>query len=184
MNYTMNLIKGDNAPGFNATDIYGREIDSNFNNDKVFISFLRNVDCMMCNLRVHELIKEKDLFKENNLQVIIFLQSSREDILSTMVKDNEFPYTVIPDPKKIIYKKYGLTSSMFSTMKSMMQIKRIMGAMKIGIEMKIRQRGDMHLKPADFLISSGFIEHAHYGKTSGDHIGLEEIIKFSSRELV
>ena len=180
----MKLIKGDNAPGFNTPDIYGREIDSNFNNDKVFISFLRNVDCIMCNLRVHELIKANDSFKENNLQVIIFLQSSTEDILNTMVKDSEYPYTVIPDPKKIIYKKYGLTSSMFSTMASMMKVKRIMKAMKLGFEMKINQRGDMHLKPADFLISSGIIEHAHYGSTSGDHISLDEIINFAAKELV
>jgi peroxiredoxin len=180
----MKLKKGDNAPAFNAPDIYGREIDSNFNNDKIFISFLRNVDCIMCNLRVHELIKAKDLFQENNLKVIMFLQSSKEDILSTMIKDSEFPFTVIPDPKKIIYNKYGLTSSMFSTMASMMKVKKMMKAMKLGFEMKISQRGDMHLMPADILISSGIIEHARYGSTSGDHISLEEIIKFASRELV
>ena len=56
--------------------------------------------------------------------------------------------------------------------------------MKMGIKMKIRQRGDMHLMPADFLISTGIIELAHYGSTSGDHINLEEIIKFASTELV
>ena len=137
----------------------------------------------MCNLRIHELIQLKDSFSNNNLKVILFLQSPKEDILTQVVKDQEFPFTVIADPEKKIYNQYGLYSSMVATMRSMTKVSRIIKGLRAGFKMIIFQRGDMHLMPADFLINTdGIIEQAYYGTTSGDHIETESILEFAKSD--
>lgn len=177
----MRLQNSSAAPEFETQDIYDNKISlKELINHKIFLSFLRNVDCIMCNLRIHKLLQMQDLFAENDLTPIIFLQSRRSDILETFAKDQRFPYTLIPDPNKEIYNKYGIESSMVASLESLLKVGEWMGAMKQGFKMVLNQRGDLNLMPADFLIDTDLKIHtAYYGRTSGDHISFDEIRKFA-----
>ena len=83
----MKLKKGDSAIGFKTEDILGNKIDlKDFRGKKIFLSFYRGASCPFCNLRVHELIKHVDVFREKELVIIGVFTSERQEIMEFVGK--------------------------------------------------------------------------------------------------
>lgn len=175
----MKIIEGNTAPLFDTDDVLGNPINlDNYKGKKVYVSFLRNVDCVFCNLQIHQLINNKEKLDDANVQVIMFLQSNKEDILeSTFKGENTFPFTVIADPDKKIYNQYGAESSFLKYLKFMFKMSDVIKGKKQGMKVTLNQRGEQFLMPADFIIGAdGKVIKAHYGQDVGDHIPLHELL--------
>ena len=145
------------APEFIAKDVFGNPVSlGKVTSQYVLVVFLRYSGCPYCNLAVHRLSVEYASLKKNNCEVIAFVQSSKENIVSNIYDRHakKPPFSIVPDPEKNIYKKYGVTSSIVETVK---EIKRapywVQAAFKHGYKQS-KIDGRAFLVPAWFLINT------------------------------
>lgn len=172
----MRLKIGDKARDFQVKDVFGTEIMlSKFSDKKVLLSFYRYASCPLCNLRIEKLIKSYTEFKSKDLIILSFFESSAESILEYVGKQ-EAPFPIIPDPKREVYKLYGVESSRLGYLRGGFS-KTMLKALKAGFRIGPKD-GDRYILPADFLIENMEIKEVFYGKTISEHISMESIYRF------
>lgn len=174
----MRLDKGQKAIDFKAKDIFDNEITlENYKGKKLLLSFYRYASCPLCNLRVNELIQHASIFKEKGLDMLAVFQSPRDSILEYVGKQNA-PFPIIADPDRVLYKLYGVETSVIGTLKAFLRPGRFADAMSKGF-MPGKTEGDKTRIPADFIIDADLnVVKAYYGKDIGDHMPIEMIIEF------
>ena len=131
--------------------------------------------CPLCNLRISQMIQQSDKLKEKGLHIIAFFQSPKASMLEYVGKQDP-PFPLIPEPKRVVYKKYGVEKSWFKYILGGMSVK-MLKALKKGYKVE-NMEGQKNLVPADFLLSNLVIKRAYYGKSIADHLPLEEIFNF------
>jgi thioredoxin-dependent peroxiredoxin len=176
----MQLKKGQQAPTFTTKDIWGNTIDlAQIEHKKILLSFFRYAECAVCQLRVSEIMREKQNFRDQHIEVIAVFQSPAESLQLSIVDKMHFDFTLIADPKRILYDLYAVKPSwpkMFKTM-NLNGIKRVFESQKAGFKPGGKVEGQFHQIPADFLIDQNkTILVAKYGNNVVDHIPLNEIL--------
>lgn len=176
----MRLKLGQPAKPFSVSDLQGNSIKlEDFKGKKLMVSFYRYASCVFCNLRIHQLIQKHDELKARGLTMLAFFQSPKESILEYVGKQNA-PFPIIPDPKREIYKLYGVESSMAKFAKGIAQFSKYRETRKLGFKSG-KKEGNITSVPADFLIDEkGIIRTAYYGKDITDHVPISEIEEFLS----
>jgi peroxiredoxin len=171
---------GDKAFLSKKKDLNGRTVSlSDFKGKKVLLSFLRTAACPFCNLRVHELIKRQERWKDQGLETIVVFASPASEILQYAGKKNP-PFTIIPDPEETLYRQYGIGHSLFGKIKAMTRLREIFYIMTHGF-FNVKSLVEKTVMPADFLLDEdGNIDRVYYGKDFGDHIPLEQIDGWAS----
>jgi peroxiredoxin len=85
----MRLNQGVKAPIFITKDYQGKKINlSDYHGKRILLSFFRGASCPFCNLRVHELIKKQNEFKEQDIEIIAFFSSTKEEVQQYAGKKN------------------------------------------------------------------------------------------------
>ncbi|GAH45360.1 unnamed protein product [marine sediment metagenome] len=172
----MRLRIGEKAKDFQIKDVTGKDIFlSNFSNRKILLSFFRYASCPLCNLRINQLIQHFDEFKSKDLVILAFFESPPESIAQHVGKQ-QAPFSIIPDPQRIVYKLYGVESSLIGYLRGGVS-RTMIKAHKAGFRIASKD-GDRYLLPADFLIENMEIKEAFYGKTISEHIPIENIYNF------
>lgn len=170
----MKLYAGNPTPPLKTIDHFGNPVDLNaLKGRKVMLSFYRYASCPVCNLRMHELIQAHPHLKQQNLELIAVFQSPASAIASTVGRQDA-PFSIIPDPKLELYKRFGVESRW----RGMLALRVIRAALKAFAKgfLPGAINGPVHRVPADFLIDeNGQIAVAYYGKTIDDHLPLESI---------
>lgn len=180
----MKLKEGQIAIDFTTTDIHGKEVKlSDYKGKKIILTFMRNVSCPFCNVRVHRLMGTSVALEHSGVQMVLLFESSAEKLKSSVLHKGILPWPIIGDPEKKMYKTYRIENSALKMMRTMFT-KDMMGTMKLGKTIETTKEKDKDssdtLIPADFFINENFvIERAHYGKHLGDHIELDELKKFA-----
>ena len=182
----MKLKPGEKAPSFETTDIAGRRIRlSDYEGKKVLLCFFRYAGCPWCNLALFRLTKEYPKYEGLGLEVIAFIQSSRENIENNVTKRHhpapQFP--LIADQQRKVYQQYGVEDSLFAFAKSIRKIPQFIEAW---FHHKFRQGkidGSTTLVPAQFLIGPPGLQihKASYGADYFDRIPMAEILEFARR---
>jgi peroxiredoxin len=178
----MKIYKGDTAKDFTIKDIYGKNVTlSDFKGKKILLGFFRNVTCPFCNLRVHELQKQKSILDSRNVQMVFLFESSTKLLSLSTFHQGISPIPLIGDPEKVIYQQYGVEPSIIGMLKTFLSptsLRMLEEAKKLNLP-KEDKASTQSLMPADFLIDENFvIQYAHYGKDMADHIPLPMIINF------
>jgi len=167
----MKLLKPkDKAPAFKMQDINDNQISiDDYIGKKVLLTFFRTASCPFCNLRVHKLIQNADYYKENNIQVICFFASTKNEILE--YAGRQLPnFPIIADENEIIYTKYKIQSSNMAKLKTMKRLGTMIEFTKKGF-LSLKAFTEKPILPADFLINKeGTIDYCYYGKDMGDHL--------------
>ncbi|TAD99073.1 MAG: AhpC/TSA family protein [Bacteroidetes bacterium] len=183
----MKLILGQTARDFKVKNIYGQEISLKTyseNGKKVLLTFFRNTACPFCNLRVHELTKSYEKWKDK-MEMIFFFDSKQETILRSTFHSGISPIPLISDPQRLIYEEYGIEKSLLKMMNTFVQ----KGAFALADQSKSLNlvtpmtKNDISISiPADFLINLDFkIENLHYGKHLADHLEISKIKEFAEK---
>lgn len=174
----MKLKAGDNIIPFDVHDIYGNPIStSDYKGEKLMIAFFRYAECLFCNLRIHQLMENSLEFEEKGLKLIAIFQSPVEDINKNLGAANPL-FTVISDPKRELYKHYGIEYSLFGLLKSYFRWIKVLQAFSRGHYIK-RGVGSAKIIPADFLINpDGTIHTAFYGNDVSEHLPIKKIKAF------
>jgi peroxiredoxin Q/BCP len=176
----MKLTKGQKAPNFKATDIWGNEIDlSAMSNQKILLTFFRYAECALCNLRVSELKARQAEFIQKNIQLIAVFESPADSLQKSIANRHGFEFPILADEQRNLYNLYGVQPSWFGILKTMnlKGIKSALQASKLGYSPAGKIEGTIHQIPADFLIDeNGNLELIHYGTNIIDHISLEKVL--------
>ena len=172
------LNKAEDAPDFISEDYLGNVINmKDYQNDKVLLSFFREATCPFCNLRLNLLIKKHHEIKRLGIKVITIFASSKEEISAYAGQQNA-PFTIIADPSQEMYKMYGLEESYSGMFRTMINPVKMLKVMFSGY-FNMKSIKDRPTIPADFLIDQDKkIYVAYYGKNFGDHIPIQDILKW------
>lgn len=107
------IVSGDMAPNFTAPDVFGNKVKfaSPHANKHVLLVFLRYAGCPWCNLALHRLSLEYKLLKKNDCEVVVIVESSKENIQKNIYGRHKVkpPFHIIPDAGRKLYELYGIT---------------------------------------------------------------------------
>jgi len=167
------LKRGNQLPIQSVTDVFGKQV--NLSDGKVFLTFYRNVDCAMCNLRIHNLLADSQAFKSAGIKVIIALQSDAAVIIEHL-NGESFPYTLVADPDQELFNKLGGERSKMKSIKAFRRIRSVVQIKKRKIPLIKEQRGDMEMAPIELLLNKGEVLKSHYAGDIGDHLKIKHVI--------
>lgn len=176
----MKLKQGDNIIPFDVQDIYGNPITTDdYKGEKLMIAFFRYAECLFCNLRVHQLMEHSLEFEQKGLKLIAIFQSPVEDIRKNLGEANPL-FTIISDPKRELYKHYGIEYSSWGLFVGFLRWFKALKAFSRGHYIK-RGVGSAKIIPADFLFNPDQTVHtAFYGRDISEHLPISVIKAFIS----
>src|SRR5215213_82876 len=100
------LHAGDVAPSFRTTDLFGNPVDLDaLRGSFVFLSFLRNAACAICNLRVPELITHDTELANAGIAIVTVFESAA-DAMRRHVGRQDAPFPIVADPDARLYDLY------------------------------------------------------------------------------
>ena len=145
----------------------------------VHLQFRRFVDCPICNTHIAELRARAHEIGAAGIREVIVFHSSAKSI-RTYQKD--VPFLLVGDPKKALYKEFGVGTSLgFMSLKALVAAMRGMARGHFGLRLL---EGPLGL-PGDFLIApSGHIKAAKYGTHAYDQWSVDELIAIAKATTV
>lgn len=137
------------------------------------IQFRRFAGCPICNLHLHAFInRHSELAKLNITEVAVF-HSSKSAMLEQQL---QAPFPIIADPELVLYREFGVETSIMSVLNPKAWPSAIGGLIKIGPGFPSRGESALGL-PADFLLdSTGKVLALKYGLHADDHWSFDEVI--------
>lgn len=176
----MEIKIGDKLENIQLPNIQGHSFNtSSIQNKKILITFYRFASCPLCNLRINEIVKRYQEFGKDFTIVAIF--NSPIENLKRYTKKHKAPFEILADEKFEYFKKYNVKRSLIKFFIS--QLKRFVAINKAMLKGFIPWtfNGYIDILPVDVLINqSGVVENVKYGTDIGDHMPLNDIIKFSN----
>ena len=173
---------GDALPSLKLTDAFGDSVTSTqLKGRKLLIVFNRYVSCPLCNFRMHELLEHYDTLKQNGLVIVSVYESGKEALTEYTTKE-EVPFRMIADPGQKLYKQFRIRKSWVRTAAAVFHhySRKHSGGKKL-FKARYKRDGNLNRIGADFLVDeNGIIRVAYYGKYAGDHLPVEEIVKFAA----
>jgi peroxiredoxin len=171
------LKKGDTPPQLTLTNIHGADVKiPDPKNKWVHLQFRRFAGCPICNLHLQSFIKRDDAVKAAGIHEVVIFHSPKESLLPFQ---GNFPFDVIGDPEKKLYKQFGVESSIFSILNPLAWPAMIKGGTTKNKPKGNPEGGPLGL-PADFLISTdGKIVASHYGKHAFDQWSVDELLSLT-----
>jgi hypothetical protein len=137
----------------------------------VHLQFRRFVDCPICNTHIAEFRKRANEIDAAGITEVIVFHSSPKSIRSYQ---QNVPFLMVGDPKKVLYKEFGVETSLgFLSLKALGAGMRGMAHGHFGLRLS---GGPLGL-PADFLIApSGRINAVKYGADAYDQWSVDELL--------
>ena len=157
---------------------------SNYKGHKIFLSFLRNGACALCNLRVQEIKKRYHEFESAGIKIVCVFESSVED-MKPYVGKQQVPFPLLSDPIGKFYELFNVETSqekVNAVIASGKAHQLLEQAAAAGFP-TIKQEGSNFFRmPAEFLINESFeIAIAHYS-AQFDHLPLDEVLQYGLKK--
>lgn len=179
----MKLRTGEVAPHFETEDIFGSRIDlRTYEGKPLLLTFLRNGNCALCNLRIHQLIQHHPALHARGLEILAVFESPVASIRQHVTSRQDVPFPLIADPTARLYDLYGVEVSEEKTQATLARVnstpvqQKIQEAAAIGYELVHEEGANFQRIPADILIGPDqHIQVAFYADLIGDHLSFEEI---------
>lgn len=167
----MKFKPGDFVPATTLEAVTGEPIRLPDPNRLVHLQFRRFVDCPICNTHIAELRGRAREIEAAGIKEVIVFHSSAKSIRSYQ---KDVPFVLVGDPKKALYKEFGVETSLgFMSLKAL-------GAGMLGMahgHFGLRLSGGPLGLPGDFLIAqSGQVKAAKYGTHAYDQWSVDELI--------
>jgi hypothetical protein len=175
------LVAEQKFPSFTVKNIHGAQISVPDNGARwTHLQFRRFAGCPVCNLHLQEFVSRHAEIAGSGIREVVVFHSSDRELLPYQ---GRFPFDVVGDPKKKLYRRYGVESSIWAILDpgawsaswkgNFAKDKPALGGIPNG--------GILGL-PADFLIASdGTIEEVRYGRHAYDQWSVDELLRFATR---
>ena len=167
----MKFNPGDIVPAMTLESVTGELIKVPDPNRLVHLQFRRFVDCPICNTHIAQLRGRAREIEAVGIKEVIVFHSSAKSIRSYQ---RDVPFVLVGDPKKALYKQFGVETSLgFMSLKALGAGMRGMANGHFGLRLS---GGPLGL-PGDFLIApSGQIRAVKYGTHAYDQWSVDELI--------
>ncbi|HET9372609.1 MAG TPA: redoxin domain-containing protein [Vicinamibacterales bacterium] len=86
----------------------GRRSLADLRGRPVMISFLGPAHCNFCRSHIIRAIQHRDEFQQLGADVIFVAYSDPQELMAKMLSDLELPYTLLIDPARESYRRWGL----------------------------------------------------------------------------
>ena len=165
----LKMAIGDKAPDFKFQTPWDDEAGfyDTVGDKPAVLIFLRYYGCPVCRMEMAKIKQEIDLVRQKGGCVFVVLQSAPETIAS-LIKRDDFPFTIICDPQEKVFKRYGVEAGglirylhpagLFAA------IKAVRGGFRHG---KFEGR-ETQLPAAFAMTAEKAVTYAYYGKNIGD----------------
>ncbi len=165
----MKLIKGQQIPDFEFMNHKSETLAfSQFikKSEKTVLLFLRYYGCPVCQLDIRQYRERYKEFQNKNMQVLIVLQSTPENITKEPI---ELPFDIACDPDMKLYNKFEISPAK-STLKlmSLGLFQKAIQAKKLGITHGDYEGVETQLPAAFVMDNKGLILFGKYGKNITD----------------
>lgn len=145
------------------------------------LQFRRFAGCPICNLHIQSFFSRADELDKAGIQEVIVFHSSKENMLNhdAGINSKDTPFAMIADPKKALYKQFGLQNSWRALFSLSAFISAIKGMFSHGVGMPENLETEL-VVPADFLIDEhGKIVALSYGKHADDQWSVDELLQLA-----
>jgi peroxiredoxin len=170
----MRLNKGDAVPPLALKNIHDAPVPIPDAKAKwVHLQFRRFAGCPICNLHLQEFLRRDAEVKAAGIRETVVFHSPNEALLPYQGK---FPFDVIGDPKKELYRRFGVESSLLAILDPRAWPAILKGNLAADKPSGAPDGGPLGL-PADFLIGpDGKVAASHYGKHAYDQWSVDELL--------
>jgi peroxiredoxin len=170
----MKLKVGETFQQLALTNIHGAPVAlPDIQSKWVHLQFLRFAGCPICNLHLQTFLKKAEVLKTAGIHEVLLFHSSTESLLPFQ---GAFPFDVIGDPEKILYRRFGVESSVFSILNPLAWPAIIKGNLAKARPRGGPEGGPLGL-PADVLMTpQGTIIAVHYGTYASDQWTVEQVL--------
>ena len=168
------------APVFNNGQVSHDTLNAaSLKGKKILLTFNRYVSCPLCNFRTHELLEVYDTLRSHGLILISVYESTRQTLID-YTSQEEIPFMMLADPEEKLYKLFKIQKSWLRSFTGLFRdYSRKHKAGKKLFKGSYERDGHLNRIGADFLIDeNGIIQVAYYGKFVGDHLPVNEIVKW------
>ena len=152
-------------------------------NQVIHLQFRRFAGCPICNLHLQSFARQYPQLRKANIKEVIIFHSTEKELLKYT---DGFPFSLIADPGKKLYKEYGVEHSPWALLHPKAFASVFKGILNSFVEYLQHKRplpsfaprgGSLGL-PADFLISpDGKIIDSYYGRHADDHWSVEKVLQ-------
>jgi len=169
----MRLIPGTPAPDFRVRDWRGDEHHlGSLRGRRVWLAFFRYASCPLCNLRVRDMIRRWDGWRDR-VELLAVFQSPNASIAEYVGRQTP-PFPLIGDPEEDLYRAYHAESSIGGFLHpraAALGAKAAAAGFLPG-----RMEGTKTRLPADFFIDEeGILERAFYAGDISEHVPFEDV---------
>jgi peroxiredoxin len=171
------------APGelfqrLQAKNIHGVEVSVPRSAGWTHVQFRRFAGCPICNLHLQSFVARHSEVVDAGIREVVIFHSPDDELLPYQ---GRFPFDVIGDPKKMLYRKYGVESSI-----SALLAPKAFGASLRGNLKKDKPKlgglpnGGIFGLPADFLVApDGVVQAVHYGTHAYDQWTVDQLLELT-----
>src|SRR5207302_9489125 len=171
----MKFKPSDIFPATTLESVTGESVKLPDPNRLVHLQLRRFVDCPICNTHIAEVRGRARGIEAAGIQEVIVFHSSATSIRSYQ---KDVPFVLVGDPKKALYKEFGVETSLGFLSR------KVLGAAMRGVahgHFGLRLAGGPMGLPGDFLIApSGQVKAAKYGTLAYYQWSLDDLFSLSN----
>lgn len=162
------------APGMTAPDFTFDAPDKRSQNFRIsadggaVLFFLRYMGCPLCQLKIGEILRDHEKFKQAGVKVYVALQSSPETVREGYSADFQIPFTIICDPDEKVFRLYGVAKGNLFQYLAPSVIVKAVKASRAGFRHGKKEGQEMQLPAVHVVGADGVLTYAYYGKNIGD----------------
>jgi peroxiredoxin len=170
----MRLKSGDPFPELALENIHGRAVAiPDKTSLRVHLQFRRFAGCPICNLHLQTFVKRHEELAGAGVHEVVVFHSPKESLLPYQ---GSFPFDVIGDPKKTLYQRFGVETSVLAILNPKVR-STIFKANAARDKPKGSAEGGPLGLPADFLVTSeGRLVASHYGTRASDQWSVDDLL--------
>jgi len=170
------LKAGEDIAAIKLKDVQGRDIAIPSPNHRfTHLEFRRFAGCPVCNLHLRQVVTRLSEIENAGILEIAFFHSTNDALLPHVA---DLPLTVIGDPERIWYKKFGVERSLMGLLNPQVLFDGLKGLNAKTLLPSLSLKEDHDGLPADFLVDSkGTVVAAKYGAHASDHWSVDEILE-------
>lgn len=145
------------------------------------IQFRRFSSCPICNLHIDTFINRHLELVQAGIQEVVVFHSTQEEMLKY---GGDFPFAMIADPQKQLYKSFGVESSILAVINPVVWAPAVTGLIKFK-QLPYEKGQSFFGLPADFLIAkTGEVLAVKYGNHADDHWEVDDVLQLALQSAI
>jgi len=159
---------------------HGTEVSIPGSKQWTHLQFRRFAGCPICNTHLQSFVARHQEIVEARIQEVAVFHSSDAELPPYQ---GHFPFDVIGDPTKMLYRKYAIESSISAVLSTKALAALLKGSlMKDKPKIPMMPGGEVLELPADFLVASDrSVGEVHYGTHAYDQWTVDELLGLTKR---